>query len=68
MRVTLWFKREKCGNLTFNHMELGHSLDNKPKPKFSTQSSWLNQEWVKKHCRLTNDSPPVVLEEEISGE
>lgn len=57
--VTLWYVVTKDG-LKYNHLEDGHSENDKPTPKFDAQKSWAGQEWKKKFGNLTNEN--IVVE------
>lgn len=56
-------------NWNYNHLEIGHSTNLKPTPKFASQNSWLKSDWKKEHCLLTSDQPPKVIKiEELHHE
>lgn len=45
--ITCWYRFED-GGLVFNHADLGHSYEDKPKPKCPAQEkSWSGGKWSK---------------------
>jgi len=54
MKITVWIKLNN-GVYEHNHIEEGHSFNQKPTPKFDSQKSWLNNQWLKKHAYLVNN-------------
>ena len=57
MEVTLWEKwvPEKQGipgHWEHNHLEYGHSLPDKPIPKYPNQSYWVDSTWKKIYAHI----------------
>jgi hypothetical protein len=54
--ITQWFRYNKDGTQEFNHIEDGHSLNDKPTPLPNTkQSEWQKFNWTKKFVYLENN-------------
>ncbi len=59
--VTLWFRLGDKG-FEFNHLEDGHTENDKPTPKVSSQTSaWARGVWVRERAWLDAGVPPKVL-------
>lgn len=51
--ITIW-RRFNGKSYEHNHIENGHSLTDKPIPKFESQKSWLSYQWQKQFAHLVN--------------
>lgn len=58
---TLWYRDGKVGNFEFNHLELGHSGEAKPTPRFPEQAGWSRSQWLREHAHLTHDLPARIV-------
>ncbi len=57
---TQWYRHDRVHGWQFNHLENGHSKQDKPTPRFPTQEGWKNAQWIRYSCWLTSDVPPRV--------
>jgi hypothetical protein len=50
---TLWSRKNKVGEMEFNHLSLGHEAGDKPTPKHPNQvSPWSQGVWASEHAFL----------------
>lgn len=58
MKITVWNIVNDKGVIYHNHIEIGWSDSNYPKPKkkeYVNQKAWENMKWIKKYAHLIND-------------
>jgi hypothetical protein len=61
VQVTLWYRKGDKG-YEFNHLEDGHSSNDKPTPKTAAHGkAWASGEWVSEHAWLDASLPAKVL-------
>ena len=57
--ITIWSKFSKSKQIfEHNHLEFGFVEGDKPtpiKPEFSAQKDWVNYQWKKELCFMTDD-------------